>query len=54
MAFLGVILFFIGHTGYKIDNFMITSKMQTCLSDIMLQRKFRIKKLENWIAKFLP
>jgi hypothetical protein len=37
--------FEIGHIGYKkIKNFMLISKMQTCLSDKMPPKKVKIKK----------
>jgi hypothetical protein len=35
----------IGHIGYqKIENFMLNSKKQTCLSDKMAPKKVKIKK----------
>jgi hypothetical protein len=35
----------IGHVGYKkIENFMLISKIPTCLSDKMLPKKVKIKK----------
>jgi hypothetical protein len=50
MALLrGEIFFFeLGQIGYhKIKNFMLISKMQTCLSDIMPLKKVKIKNEKN-------
>ncbi len=39
----------IGHIGYqKIENFMLISKKQTCLSDKMPPEKVIIKKQKKW------
>jgi hypothetical protein len=44
-----IFFFEIGHIGYKrIENFMLISKMQTCLSDKMPPQKVKIKKLKKW------
>jgi hypothetical protein len=42
----------IGHMGYKkIENFMLISNKQTCLSDKMPPQKVKIKKLFSKFAK---